>query len=61
MDVDVKFNGVVANDKLPDILNEYKYYILASNYEGMPKTLLEAMACGNLCIGTNVDSFFPFS
>ncbi len=55
MDVDVKFNGVVANDKLPDILNEYKYYILASNYEGMPKTLLEAMACGNLCIGTNVE------
>lgn len=52
---DVIFKGTVANDKLPEILNSYKYYILASDYEGMPKTLLEAMACGNLCIGTNVE------
>lgn len=52
---DAIFKGSVANDKLPEILNTYKYYILASDYEGMPKTLLEAMACGNLCIGTNVE------
>lgn len=52
---DAVFKGSVANDKLPEILNAYKYYILASDYEGMPKTLLEAMACGNLCIGTNVE------
>lgn len=49
---DVNFKGIVANSEVPNILNQYKYYILASTYEGMPKTLLEAMACGCLCIGT---------
>lgn len=55
LDADVKFMGTVPNDQIPSILNDYKYYILASEYEGMPKTLLEAMACGNLCIGTKVE------
>ena len=50
----IKFQGVADNKKLPDILNQYKYYILSSYYEGMPKTLLEAMACGCICIGTDV-------
>lgn len=49
---DVNFKGTVANSEIPDILNQCRYYILASIYEGMPKTLLEAMACGCLCIGT---------
>jgi glycosyltransferase involved in cell wall biosynthesis len=50
----VNFMGVVANSELPQILNRYQYYILPSFYEGMPKTLLEAMACGLVCIGTDV-------
>ena len=50
----VNFMGVVANSELPAILNKYQYYILPSLYEGMPKTLLEAMACGSVCIGTKV-------
>jgi len=50
----VNFMGVVANNQLPQILNRYQYYILPSLYEGMPKTLLEAMACGLVCIGTDV-------
>lgn len=53
--VNIKFKGLIENSKLPLIFNDYKYYILASHYEGMPKTLLEAMASGCLCIGTNVD------
>lgn len=52
---DVNFLGIVANSDLPVILNKYRYYILASLYEGMPKTLLEAMACGLVCIGTDVE------
>ncbi len=52
---DVNFMGVIENNRVPEILNNYKYYILASEYEGMPKTLLEAMACGLVCIGTNVE------
>ena len=35
-------------------MNQYHYYILPSKYEGMPKTLLEAMACSLVCIGTDV-------
>lgn len=51
---DVCFKGVVGNKELPSILNKYEYYILASITEGMPKALLEAMACGLVCIGSNV-------
>jgi glycosyltransferase involved in cell wall biosynthesis len=51
----VNFMGVVDNNRLPEVLNRYRYYILPSFYEGTPKTLLEAMACGLVCIGTDVD------
>jgi glycosyltransferase involved in cell wall biosynthesis len=50
----VNFKGIVPNSALPEILTRYRYYMLPSFYEGMPKTLLEAMACGLLCIGTDV-------
>jgi len=53
--ISVNFMGVVANKDLPEVLNCYRYYILPSLYEGMPKSLLEAMSCGLICIGTNVD------
>jgi glycosyltransferase involved in cell wall biosynthesis len=47
--------GVVPNNEMPAVLNRYRYYILPSLHEGMPKTLLEAMACGLVCIGTDVE------
>jgi len=50
----VNFMGVVPNNELPNVLNRYQYYILPSFYEAMPKSLLEALACGLVCIGTNV-------
>ena len=46
--------GYTPNDRLPELINQYKYFILASKSEGMPKSLLEAMACGRICIGTDV-------
>ena len=51
----VNFMGVVPNNELPNIFNRYRYYILPSFYEGMPKSLLEALACGLVCIGANVE------
>ncbi len=53
LEIDVRFLGKIANDQMPNIMNQYTYYILPSVYEGMPKTLIEAMSCGLICIGTN--------
>ncbi len=50
----VNFKGNMANSQLPSILNSAKYFALVSEHEGMPKALIEGMACGCLCIGTNV-------
>jgi len=50
----VRFYGFTDNSMLPDIYTRYRYYALTSLSEGLPKTLLEAMACGCICIGTNV-------
>lgn len=50
----VNFKGNVQNSELPKILNGAKYFALVSEYEGMPKALIEGMACGCLCLGTDV-------
>jgi len=52
--VKILFKGSVPNSKIPRILSNYQLFILPSLYEGMPKALLEAMACGLPCVGTDV-------
>ena len=48
----VHFRGVIANNQLPGVLSSCGYFLLPSFHEGMPKALIEAMACGVVCLAT---------
>lgn len=50
-----EFKGNVSNRELPGLLNQCDVFVLPSLYEGHPKTLLEAMACGLPTLGTRVN------
>ena len=50
----VRFLGFVPWDNIFDILEKSDLYILNSVSEGMPRAMLEAMACALPCIGTNI-------
>ncbi|MFC1967374.1 glycosyltransferase family 4 protein [Chloroflexota bacterium] len=52
--VKASFPGNIPNRDLPGIISEHALYVLPSLWEGMPKTLLEAMACGAAVLGANV-------
>ena len=51
----IRLMGVIPHEKLPEELNKSEIFILPSLYEGHPKTLLEAMACGLPVIGSDVE------
>lgn len=50
----VEFLGAVPNEKLPEYLQKKSVYVLCSLFEGLPKSLLEAMSCATPCLGTDV-------
>lgn len=51
----VTFTGRIANEALAAKLREHSVYILPSIWEGLPKSLIEAMACGLIPLGTRTE------
>lgn len=51
---DVTFAGRVQNDALAARLKAHSIFVLPSLHEGLPKALIEAMACGLVCVGSDI-------
>ena len=49
LNVNVNFLGLVKYDELLDLYKNYKYFVLYSDFEGHPKSLIEAMSRGCIC------------
>jgi glycosyltransferase involved in cell wall biosynthesis len=50
----VELTGWVDHDEIPSYLAESRLVVLPSESEGVPKTVLEAMACGTVPVATPV-------
>lgn len=51
--VTIRWAEAVANEDLPEEFRRAGVFVLPSLIEGMPKVLLEAMACGCACLGND--------
>ena len=52
--VDVRIVQLLPNSEIAELFKSYRYYVLPSLHEGLPKSLIEAMSSEMICIGTNV-------
>lgn len=50
----VLFKGWISPEKVVHLLKEAHIYVLPSHSEGLPNSLIEAMACGLPCIVTDI-------
>lgn len=54
LEPEIKLTARLSRDEVFEILNESDIFVLASNWEGFPYTILEAMSCGLPIIASNV-------
>src|SRR3546814_19405107 len=52
--VKARLHGNLPHQNLPEMIHAGRIFVLPSSYEGHPKTLLEAMACGAAVLCTDV-------
>jgi glycosyltransferase involved in cell wall biosynthesis len=50
----IDFLGWIENENLPHYYNQIKLFVLPSHKEGLPNSILEAMACGTPVLATPV-------
>lgn len=53
LNVNLSLFGTMDYEKLMDMLNKMKFFVLSSEYEGNPKSLLEAMNAGCVVLVNN--------
>lgn len=56
----VAFTGRLPQEKLADVYNESHIFVLPSFYEGLPLTVMEALACGCQVVVTDLPGIRPF-
>jgi glycosyltransferase involved in cell wall biosynthesis len=54
LEVELRLPGALPNEALPMFIQRHGVFAMTSRREGHPKALIEAMACGMACLGTNV-------
>lgn len=54
LEKNIVFSGPVSQDELIKYYQTASIYVLPAHYEGLPTTLLEAMACGMPVVATNI-------
>jgi colanic acid/amylovoran biosynthesis glycosyltransferase len=55
----VRYGGVLEPDNIQEVLLEGHVFVLLSDYEGLPTSLMEAMACGLVPVCLNIRSGIP--